>query len=314
MVRGARRIETAEVAVVGHLKPAIAQRSKAMPSTKDYAHPEALVDTAWVAARLNDPRVRIVDVHADPTPYRSGHIPGAVFWNARETLLKPDWSMNFDRQAVEDLCGRSGIANDTTVVVCSDHSAMAPWTFWFLRSVGHADVRVLDGGRRKWVADGHPLTSEEPAVPPATWRARDPDPALRALQDDVRAAVGSRDRVLLDVRTPEEYRGELFLLEPPQGTERAGHMPGATHLYYEAALDEDGTFKSADELAALYASRGVSADKETITYCAVGIRSAHTWFVLTQLLGYPRVRSFDASWNLWGRLPDTPVEGQEGTA
>ncbi len=279
---------------------------------QDYAHPETLVETAWVAAHLNDPQVRIVDTHIDPTPYTSGHIPGAVFWNAPETLLKPDWSINFDTKSVEELCGRSGIANDTTVIVYSDHSAMAPWVFWFLRAVGHADVRVLNGGRKKWVADGHPLTPEEPTVSAATYRAQDPDPDLRALQDSVRAAVGKEDRVLLDVRTPEEYRGDLFMLEPPQGTERAGHIPGATHLYYEAALNEDETFKSADELAALYAGQGVSADKETITYCAVGIRSAHTWFVLTQLLGYPHVRSFDASWNLWGRLPDTPVEGKGG--
>lgn len=283
-----------------------------MALVKDYAHPETLVDTDWVAVHLHDPQVRIVDVHIDPTPYRSGHIPGAVFWNAPETLLKPDWSINFDRQSVEELCGRSGIANDTTVIAYSDHSAIAPWVFWFLRSVGHADVRVLNGGRKNWVADGHPLTTEEPTVSAASYHAQDPNPDLRALQDRVRAAVGKEDRVLLDVRTPEEYRGELFLLEAPQGTERAGHIPGATHLYYEAALNEDETFKAADELAALYAGRGVSADRETITYCAVGIRSAHTWFVLTQLLGYPHVRSFDASWNLWGRLPDTPVEGKGG--
>lgn len=276
--------------------------------TKAYAHPEALVETDWVAAHLNDPRVRIVDAHFDPAPHQSGHIPGAVFWSGPGTLLKPDWSVNFDKESVEALCGRSGIANDTTVVACSDHGAMAPWVFWFLRSVGHADVRVLNGGRRKWVVDGHALTTEEPTVSAAAYRARAPDPDLRALESRVRTAVGAADQVLLDVRTPEEYRGERFMFEPPQGAERAGHIPGATHIHYEDALAADGTFKPADELAALYAGRGVTADKGTITYCAIGIRSAHTWFVLTQLLGYPRVRSFDASWNLWGRLPDTPVE------
>ena len=281
---------------------------------KDYAHPEVLVDTQWLAEHLDDPKVRIVDIHLDPTLYESGHIPGAVFWPAIGTLLKPDWQINFDTQSVEDLCARSGIANDTTVVAYSEQNAPAPWVFWFLRSVGHADVRVLNGGRQKWVADGHALTTEPSAVSAATYTAHDPKPELRALQDRVRAAVGKDDTVLLDVRTPEEYRGELFLLEPPQGTERGGHVPGATYLYYEDALNEDATFKSADDLAALYESQGVTADKETITYCAVGIRSAHTWFVLTQLLGYPQVRSFDASWNLWGRLPDTPVEAGDGPA
>jgi thiosulfate/3-mercaptopyruvate sulfurtransferase len=285
-----------------------------MEFMKDYAHPEVLVDTQWVVEHLNDPKVRIVDTHIDPAMYESGHIPGAVLWNGVETLLTSDWRINFDKKSVEDLCGRSGIDNDTTVIAYSDHNAFAPWVFWFLKSVGHADVRVLNGGRKKWIADGHALTTELPTVSAATYIAHDPNPDLRALQERVRAAVGKENHVLLDVRTPEEYRGELFLLEPPQGTERAGHIPGATHLYYEAALNEDDTFKSADALAALYADQGITADKETITYCAVGIRSAHTWFVLTQLLGYPYVRSFDASWNLWGRLPDTPIERGEHEA
>ncbi len=273
-----------------------------------YAHPEVLVDPRWVSEHLNDPRVRVVEAHFDPAPYESGHIPGAVFWNPVGTLLTPEWRVNFDKAAVEELCGRSGIDNDTTVVACSEHNAVAPWLFWFLKSVGHADVRVLDGGRRKWAADGHALTTELPAVPTTTYAAQEPDPGLRALLEHVRSAVGNEKQVLLDVRASEEYRGEIFLLKPPQGNERAGHIPGSIHLHYEDALNADDTFKSADELTALYTRHGVTADKETITYCAIGMRSAHTWFVLTQLLGYSAVRSFDASWNLWGRLPDTPVE------
>ena len=274
----------------------------------DYAHPDALVHPRWVAEHLSHPGVRIVDAHYDPAAYKAGHIPGAVSWSTIGTLLTADLQMNFARESVEGLCGRSGIGNDTTVVVYSDHNAIAPWVFWFLRSVGHADVRVLDGGSKRWVADGHALTTDVPAVAATSYTAREPDPALRALADRVRAAIGREDCVLLDVRSAAEYRGEVFLQAPPQEGERAGRVPGAVHLDYEAALNADDTFKSADELAALYASRGVTGDRETITYCAVGVRSAHTWFVLTQLLGYPRVRSFDGSWNLWSRLPDTPVE------
>ena len=282
---------------------------------KDYAHPEVLVDTQWLAEHLDDPKVRIVDIHLDPTLYESGHIPGAVFWPAIGTLLKPDWQINFDTQSVEDLCARSGIANDTTVVAYSEQNALAPWVFWFLRSVGHADVRVLNGGRQKWVADGHALTTEPPAVSAATYTAHDPKPELRALQDRVRAAVGKDDTVLLDVRTPEEYRGRTVSAgSPRRGRSGAGISPGLPTSTMKTPSTRTRPSSRPTTLAALYESQGVTADKETITYCAVGIRSAHTWFVLTQLLGYSQVRSFDASWNLWGRLPDTPVEAGDGSA
>lgn len=278
-----------------------------------YAHPEVLVDPQWVAEHLHDPTVHLVEAHLDPVPtnvvpYHSGHIPGAVLWDGLRTILLPSWRVNFDRAAVEGLLSRSGIANGTTVVVYSDHPAVAPWVFWFLKAFGHEDVRVLNGGRKKWLAEGRPLTTEVPTIVATSYKAKDFDPHIHAMRDQVQTAIGQKTHVLLDVRTPQEYRGEWFMMSPPAETERAGHIPGAVHLYYESALLEDGTFRSADELAALYGSKGVTADKEAITYCAIGIRSAHTWFVLKYLLGYQKVLSYDGSWNEWGRLPYTPIE------
>jgi thiosulfate/3-mercaptopyruvate sulfurtransferase len=279
----------------------------------NYAHPEALVDTQWVADHVRDPVVRIIEVHLDPAStnpplYETGHIPGAVLWNSLTTILQPDFRLNVDKTAVEALLSRSGVANDTTVVIYSDHPAVAPWVLWYLQLFGHNTVCILNGGRKKWLAEGRPLTSDAPVITPTAYKAKDPDPNLRALRHHVQAAVGKAAPVLIDVRTPQEYSGEWFMMGPPTKGERTGHIPGAVHLYYESALNADGTFKTAQELAAVYGSQGVTPDKQAITYCAVGIRSAHTWFVLTHLLGYPHVKSYDGSWNEWGRATDTPIE------
>ena len=273
-----------------------------------FAHPEVLVDPTWLADRLDDDQVRVIEIDLEAGPYEEGHIPGAVFWPAQTTLVGPDYRTNFDVAAASELLGRSGIGNDSTVVAYSERHSLGPWVFWYLKTMGHADVRVLDGGRRRWLAEGRPLTTLVPDVVPVGYVAGTPERSRQADLDRVLAAVDDDRVVLLDVRTDEEWRGEDFMLGPPQPGERAGHIPGAVHLYYEEALNPDGTFKAVEELTALYRAHGVTPDKETITYCAVGMRSAHTWFVLSELLGWRHVTSYDGSWNQWGRLPDTPVQ------
>jgi len=281
----------------------------------NYAHPEVLVDTQWVAEHLSDRaagtpchrKVRIIEADMDITAYNSGHIPGAVFWNAFTTIMQPDYRFNFDSSAFLELLARSGIANDTTVIIYSNHNAGANCAFWFLKVFGHNDVRVMNGGRKKWLAEKRPLSTEIPTITPTIYTVKNLDTTIRALQQQVQAAINT-DSVLLDVRTPQEYCGELFMMKPPEKTERAGHIKSAVHVFYESALNEDDTFKSAEELYALYNSKGITPNKEVITYCAVGARSSHTWFVLKYLLGYENVRNYDGSWNEWSRLPDTPVE------
>jgi thiosulfate/3-mercaptopyruvate sulfurtransferase len=267
-----------------------------------------LVSTQWVADHLNDPKVRILEVGIDPTAYNAGHIPNALYWSAVGTGLQPDFRTITDKATVEALCSRSGIANDTTVVAYGEFVAFGAWVYWYLKMFGHHDVRVFNSNRKKWIDEGRPLSTEAPVITPTTYVAQAPNFSARASQADVRAAVGGQRTVLIDTRRPEEYRGEVFMMEPPKENERAGHIPGATYLYYEDVLNADGTFKSRADIEALYRSKEITPEKPAITYCAVGIRAAHTWFVLNQLLGYPHVRSYDGSWNEWGRLADTPIE------
>jgi thiosulfate/3-mercaptopyruvate sulfurtransferase len=273
----------------------------------NYAHPEVIVDTQWVADHLSDPNIRLIEVDPAPHAYEAGHIKGAVFWNAIADLMVLDGYNNFDPPAFEALLARSGITNDTTVIAYSDIPAGGAWIFWLLKVFGHRDVRVLNGGRRKWIAEERPLTTQS-IVTPTQYRIQKPDASLRALHEDVRESIKRTDRVLVDVRTPQEYSGEWFYAKPPEGDERTGHIPGAVHIYYEQALNDDGTFKSIEELQALYSGKGITPDKEAIAYCAVGARSGHTWFVLKYLLGYPHVRNYDGSWNEWSRLPDALIE------
>ncbi len=268
-----------------------------------YAHPEVLIDTQWLEDNLNNPNVRILEVDASPDPYKDAHILGAVFWNFMTDLLQPNFSMNLEISNIEKLLSQSGITNDTTVIAYGSYPGTGAWIFWLLKLFGHDNVRVLNGGHQKWVASGRPVTSELSTFAPTQYRATAPDSSLRVLYEEVRSSIGQKERVLLDVRTFEEFKGELFMIKPPEGTERAGHIPGAVQT-----LNEDGTFKSFDELQSIFTSKGVTPDKEIFPYCAIGGRSAYTWFVLKYLLGFKSARNYDGSWNEWSQHPESPIE------
>jgi thiosulfate/3-mercaptopyruvate sulfurtransferase len=269
---------------------------------------QVVVDTQWLNDRLDDPNVRIVEVETNPDHYQDAHIPGAVFWNIMADLLLPNLRQNLNANHIERLLSRSGITNKTTVVAYGSYPGTGAWIFWLLKLFGHADVRVLDGGHQKWMAEGRSVTAEFSTFAPVEYQAKPLDTNLRVLADKMRTAIDRPDQVILDVRTLQEYQGEHFLMKPPEKTERAGHIPGAIHLEHTLTLNEDGTFKSMRELQELFTSRGITPDQEIFPYCAIGERSAYTWFVLKYVLGYPNVRNYDGSWNEWSRLPDGLIE------
>lgn len=274
----------------------------------NYAHPEVLIDTQWLADRLNDPNLRILEVDMNPDSYKGGHIPGAVFWNISTDLLLPDLSFNLNIAAFEKLLSRSGITNKMTVVAYGSYPGTGALIFWLLKLFGHEDVRVLNGGHQKWMTENRPVTAELSNFAPTEYHAKPLDANLRVLHEEIQASIDRPNRVILDVRTIEEYRGEQFLMKPPVGKERGGHIPGSVHLEHILTLNEDGTFKSFDELRTLYSSKGITPDKEVFPYCAIGGRSGYTWFVLKYLLGYSKVRNYDASWNEWSRLANVAIE------
>jgi thiosulfate/3-mercaptopyruvate sulfurtransferase len=278
-----------------------------------YAHPEALVETEWVAQHLNDPSLRLIEVDVDTTAYDSGHIPGAIGWNWKKDTQQPVQRDIPNQAAFEDLMSRSGVANNTTVVFYGDnHNWFATYAFWLAQLYGHADARVMNGGRKKWADEGRPMTTKAPVVTKTIYRANAPDVSLRAFRDAVAQAVnaGPNGRRLVDVRSPKEFAGELLAPEnlPQEGAQRGGHIPGAANIPWGQAVSEDGTFKPFAELKALYEGKGITPDKEIIAYCRIGERSSHTWFVLKHLLGYPDVRNYDGSWTEWGSLIGAPIE------
>ena len=280
----------------------------------EYARPDSLVSTDWVADKLTDSKVRLIEVDVDTAAYETGHAPGAVGWNWKadlETQLTRDIA---DKAGIEKLLSEAGVDQDTTIVLYGDNSNwFAAYALWVLEYYGVPNVKLMDGGRKKWVDEGRPIDTAVPKHAATQVSVKEPNKSIRAVRDEVMAHlnnVGSGGGALVDVRAPKEYSGELLAPEnlPQEGSQRGGHIPGAKNIPWASATNEDGTFKSADELAQLYGGQGVTKDKDIIAYCRIGERSAHTWFVLTHLLGYPNVRNYDGSWTEWGSLVGAPIE------
>jgi len=276
----------------------------------DYAHPEALVSTEWVAQHANDPNVRVAEVDVDTTEYAKGHVPGAVGWNWTTQLCDTLRRDIIPKTHFEKLMAEAGISNDTTVILYGDNNNwFAAWALWQMKMYGHKDVRLMNGGRKKWLAEGREVSADVPKPAAATYTASGPDNALRAFLDQVQAAVQGGRTSLVDVRSPAEFTGEI-LAPPglPETCQRGGHIPAARNVPWGKACNEDGTFKSFDDLRQLYGVEGVDGSKPIIAYCRIGERSSHTWFALKYLLGYDHVRNYDGSWTEWGNLVGAPVE------
>jgi len=275
-----------------------------------YAKP-VLVTTDWLAEHLNDENIVVAEVDEDPALYEEGHIPGAVKLHWRDDLQDPVERDLVEKDDFEKLLGTIGIGNDTTVVLYGDkNNWFAAYAYWYLKIYGHEDIRILDGGRQKWIEEERELTTDVPAPGSTSYSASERDESIRAYRDYVGEIIENAEKALVDVRSPQEYAGEL--IAPPgyeqEGAQRGGHIPHAQSIPWAQAVRDDGTFKTADELKELYEGKGVSSDKEITAYCRIGERSAHTWFVLSELLGYENVRNYDGSWTEWGNLVDVPIE------
>jgi thiosulfate/3-mercaptopyruvate sulfurtransferase len=275
-----------------------------------YSKP-VLVTTDWLAENLGDDKVVVAEVDENTDLYEEGHIAGAVKLHWREDLQDPIERDLIEKQPFEELMGKLGISNSTTLVVYGDkNNWFAAYAYWYLKVYGHEDVRILDGGRQKWIDEGRELTTDAPQPGQTSYTARDRDESIRTYRDTVRESIGNPGKALVDVRSPQEYAGDL--IAPPgyeqEGAQRAGHIPTAQSIPWAQAVRDDGTFKSADELRQLYEGKGVTPGKDVTAYCRIGERSAHTWFVLRELLGYEQVRNYDGSWTEWGNLVDVPIE------
>ena len=276
------------------------------------AHPESIVDTQWVADNLDTENVVLVEVDVDKEAYSAGHIPGAVGWNWTTQLNDEMTRDILSRQQFQKLMGESGITRSDIVVLYGDnHNWFATYAFWQLKIFGHRRVKIMNGGRQKWIDEGRPTTTEVPERTKRIYRAPDPDTSIRATRDYVLSVASSANTVgLVDVRAPAEFSGEILAPAhlPQEGSQRGGHIPGASNIPWASAVAEDGTFKTVEELRDLYGGQGIKGDREVITYCRIGERSSHTWFVLTQILGMAKVRNYDGSWTEYGSIVGAPIE------
>ena len=275
-----------------------------------YADPQAIVDIQWVTEHLEDADTRLVLADRHFNTAEDPRIPGSVVWRWREHMQQPGIHDIPDKSMMEDLLARSGIGNDTTVVLYGRaNNWYAAYAFWLLKIYGHQDVRLMHGGIKQWSAAGHATTTEEPKITGTSYQAREPDWSTRALSAEVRDALDDDNCMLVDVRSPPEYAGEVFAPQTPvKFGERAGRIPGAVHIPCPLTENEDGTYKTEAELRSLFEGKGVTPDKEAIVYCTIGARSANTWFALKHLLGYPNARLYDGSWGEWGNLMGVPIE------
>jgi thiosulfate/3-mercaptopyruvate sulfurtransferase len=301
---------------------ATANRQEESTRQSGYSRPDVLVTTQWVEEHKDDPGLRIVESDEDVLLYEQGHIPGAV---------KLDWHTDLQDSVVRDYVNRErfaellserGIGNDTTVIFYGDkNNWWATYAFWVFQLFGHTNAKIMDGGRQKWIAENRPLSKDEPNYPRTNYQAPERNDAqIRAFRDQVLGLLNQDHKTiregssLVDVRSNPEFTGELIHMAnyPQEGAQRGGHIPGARNIPWATAVQEDGTFKPVEELRAIYGGKGVTPDKDVVAYCRIGERSSHTWFVLTYLLGYPKVRNYDGSWTEWGNLVDVPIEKGQG--
>jgi thiosulfate/3-mercaptopyruvate sulfurtransferase len=275
-----------------------------------YAHPEVLVETSWLANKLSDPSIRIAEVDVDTAAYDLGHIPGAIGWAWNTQLCDTLRRDILSKDQLEALLSKAGVSPGTTIVLYGDNNNwFAAWAFWQFKIYGHKDVRILNGGRKKWLAESRDVSKDVPSYPAAQYQAKDADLSLRAFLPQVQEAARKNSAAFVDVRSPQEFTGEI-LAPPglPETCQRGGHIPGARNIPWGKACNDDGTFKSFEDLKALYGAEGVNESRGTIAYCRIGERSSHTWFVLKYLLGLPNVVNYDGSWTEWGNLVGAPVE------
>ena len=277
-----------------------------------YAHPEVLVDTNWTEAHLKDPNVRIAEVDYDPKAnYHLGHIPGSVLFDWKKDINDPLKRNIISKESCEELLNKSGINQDSTLILYGDfNNWFAAFAFWVFKYYGYKDVRIMNGGRKKWLEEDRSIDKTIPTYQTGNFKASNPDEKIRTYLNHVSESLKSNQSILVDVRSPAEFTGEVTAPAeyPTEHAQRGGHIPAAINVPWGKAVNEDGTFKSPEDLMKLYKENGIIPEKEVISYCRIGERSSHTWFVLKYLLGYPDVKNYDGSWTEWGNMIGNPIE------